>query len=506
MLIKLQTLEILYKISATARFNSERGEILEKLLGRVLSKGLEKVDMQKELDCLKDIDKGQKDLFSPTGVFRYQRNLAFLKIDGKRATEYIYTTYFPFTQPDLCGELGYRVASSLLVCQSISYVVGTKAKNLGFKNEVYKFNDKYEYANQSFVCIPDREYIEIWSKAITFKVDEVLKDMDNVLFNGLGEHIDIDMTNGVKEAFEQLSFTQESIQNGEPFRLEVKPLLKINTDTYVLLGNFYLLRSLLYRCETLLKDCKFYRETSGYVFERRVLTLLSDKFGSDLYPNIHYGNNYELDGLLNLKTSSWFIECASHPPDIEALFGNEVEIQEDLEKSIIHCQNQGARDIENADNEAIKRYNPHGKKGIIIVTDPYYPNMMGSVYKYFEAIAKEFNTQLPKEIKNPIPEIKYPKYIITYFELDDILSQPDSNLFEEFLEWRTQDNMPIACSDELDYWDYFTKMYGDAQREDTFRLYQKNRNIIHYIGNRFNNKHYLDKIMEKESKEKNTGS
>ena len=172
--------------------------------------------------------------------------------------------------------------------------------------------------------------------------------------------------------------------------------------------------------------------------------LFSNKFSADLHPKIKYGNNYELDGLLNLKNTSWFIECASHPPDIEALFGNDVEIEEDLEKSIIHCQNQGVRDIENAENEAIKRYNPHDKRGIIVVTDPYYPNMMGSVYNYFASMTKEFNKPLPEEIKNPIPEVKFPRYIITYFELEDILSQPDSNLFEEFLEWRTQSNMPIA--------------------------------------------------------------
>ena len=500
MLIKQQTLELLHRISATARFNSERVEILEKLLGKVLSEGLETVDMQKCLDDFKKLEKDQKDLFSPQGIFKQQRNLSFFKIDGKKATEYLYTTYFPFTNPELCGELGYRVAFSLLLCQSISYVVGTKAKKLGFTNEVYKFNDRYEYANQSFVSIPNDNYIKIWSDAITFKTEEILSDIDNILLNELGEHMDTEMTTGIKEAFNELSFTQEDIQNGELFRLEIKPLLKIDVDTYVLLGNFYILRALVYQCETLLKNCKFYRENSGYVFERKALMLFSNKFSADLHPKIKYGNNYELDGLLNLKNTSWFIECASHPPDIEALFGNDVEIEEDLEKSIIHCQNQGVRDIENAENEAIKRYNPHDKRGIIVVTDPYYPNMMGSVYNYFASMTKEFNKPLPEEIKNPIPEVKFPRYIITYFELEDILSQPDSNLFEEFLEWRTQSNMPIACTDELDYWDYFTKMYGNKEREEIFRICQKNRNIIYYIGNRFNDKHHLDKIMEKESK------
>jgi hypothetical protein len=504
MLIKSQNLELLYRISATARFNSERVEILEELLGKVLTEGLENVDIQKSLDDIKDAKEKEHDLFSPKGIFRNQKSITLFKIDQKQAMEYLYATYLPITNSGLCGELGYKVAISLAVCQSISHVCGSKAKSLGFKNKTYKFNDKYEYGNLSFVCIPNEDYIKIWSKSITFKTEEILKDMDGILLEGLGEHLDNVMEAGIKEAFNQLSFTQQDIQNGEPFRLEIKPLLKIDNNTYVLLGNFYILRALMYRCETLLKDCKFYRENSGKIFEINALKVIYKKFNSDLHPNITYkidNKNYELDGLLNLKNSSWFIECASHPPDIDALFGDEIEIQEDLEKSIIHCHDQGVRDIENSELEAIKRFSPKEKKGIIIIINPYYPNMADSIYRYFESVAKELNKPVPEEIRNPLPEIKFPRYIVTYFELEKILSEYDSDLFEEFLAWRTQENMPIACLDELDYWDYFTKMYGDKEREQIFRMCQEKHNIIHYIGNRFNDKSYLEKIMENEAKE-----
>ena len=141
MLIKSQNLELLYRISATARFNSERVEILEKLLGKVLTQGLENVDIQKSLDDIKEAKEKEHDLFSPKGIFRNQRGIALFKIDQKRAMEYLHATYLPITNPELCGELGYKVATSLTVCQSISYVCELKP----FHSMLHILQQRYYY-------------------------------------------------------------------------------------------------------------------------------------------------------------------------------------------------------------------------------------------------------------------------------------------------------------------------------------------------------------------------
>ena len=347
-----------------------------------------------------------------------------------------------------------------------------------------------------FLC----KFIDKWTKIITVTKDEIIQSISHSFYNLTGEMIDAETIAGFQNALDALSFSCEAFIYQKSINLKDTPLLKVGQDKYILLGNNYLVSALPYRCEKALNKCKVYRENKGKLFEKIVLKLFTSTYGSNFHQNIKYGS-YELDGLLNLSHTSWFIECSSHPPNISSEFSDEVKLFDDFRKSVIKCQDQGKRAIEHAADDEYKNSSLKEKKGIIVIIDEHYPNISDAEYKYFEEIGKSINKSLPEQFKNQIPKIEYPRYVINYFELETIIEQPDAYLFEEFLEWRTQDNMPISCSDELDYWDYFTKMLNDKQREKEFRICQERHHIIQYIGNRFNNKSYLNKIIEKESKE-----
>ena len=500
--VSRKTLDIIYTLCATARFNSERAGIVNRLIVKVIEQNIEDVDIKASLDKIKrEIDERFYREKPLTWLFELQQEVVFSKISVANVNELVLKMYLPLAL--YCGDVGVRISVLVSVCNSIATVCDTHMKTRNFDNSVmYQFENRNEYVNLSFVKVPDQNYIDIFAKCITFSKTEIFKDFESIRYK-LNVQTDPEMIKQMQDyitdALESLSIPEQNSQNLK-VDIEANPILKIDSETYVLVGSYYLYRTLLHKCELLLKDYRFYRERKGKVFESIVLDLFQKTYGENFHPNIKYNNN-EVDGLLNLNTSSWFIECSSHPPDMHTGFSDATSLFEDFRKSVIKCQDQGVRAIDNSNGEAIRSFRPKDKKGIIVIIDEHYPNISEPQYKYFENVWRSEGRELPEQLKNPIPKTVYPKYVINYFELEGILAQPDAKLFEEFLIWRTQDSMPIACSDELDYWDYFTKMYGDKEREQIFKMCQEKHNIIHYIGNRFNDKSYLERIMENETRE-----
>ncbi len=103
--------------------------------------------------------------------------------------------------------------------------------------------------------------------------------------------------------------------------------------------------------------------------------------------------------------------------------------------------------------------------GIIIILEGIYPQLNTTT---FFCIAQN--------------KLDIPRLIINYFDLKEILNQPNSYLFEEFLIWRTQKNMPIMCNDEMDYWIFFSKYWHDSEMQKFLKKAIKNHNLIIYRG------------------------
>jgi hypothetical protein len=86
--------------------------------------------------------------------------------------------------------------------------------------------------------------------------------------------------------------------------------------------------------------------------------------------------------------------------------------------------------------------------------------------------------------------------VFNYFDLRTIINQHDARLFEDFLIWRSQKNMPIYAFDECDYWAFYTNMRMDKNFKKGFKLAQEKDNLILYISERFNDKSHLFNIVE----------
>jgi hypothetical protein len=63
--------------------------------------------------------------------------------------------------------------------------------------------------------------------------------------------------------------------------------------------------------------------------------------------------------------------------------------------------------------------------------------------------------------------------------------------------------MPIVCMDERDYWNYYFGTYlNDKKAQETFKIAQEREFRIHYIGNWYNNKDYIEELVKEEASQK----
>jgi hypothetical protein len=189
---------------------------------------------------------------------------------------------------------------------------------------------------------------------------------------------------------------------------------------------------------------------------------------------------------MNSRRSTWFIECKSRDISPESLLGDSKKIAKDIERAIEDSLKQGTRAIKYKDTKYFSRYKIKNRVGILIIIEGIFPNI-----------------RLPNipGISNPLDACEYPVCVFNYFDLKLILEQPDANMFEEFLIWRSQKNMPIYAFDECDYWGFFNDRYRQNKEvKKMFKLNQDYNQTIIYSSPRFNNKNYLNKIIENNNK------
>ena len=233
----------------------------------------------------------------------------------------------------------------------------------------------------------------------------------------------------------------------------------------------------------MLNKSKSYSTKKGKLFETISLDLITKVPHSKLEGrNILY-DAFELDGLLNLRRSTWFIECKSRDISPESLSGNYNKISKDIERAIKDSVKQGTRAINYKDTKYFSKYKIKNRVGILIILEGIFPNI-----------------RLPRIIHtNPLDSCKYLVCVFNYFELKHILEQTDANMFEEFLIWRSQKNMPIYAFDECDYWAFFNDHYRiNKEIKEIFKSQQENNQTTIYTSPRFNDKSYLNKIIENE--------
>ncbi len=445
----------LYELLATLRYNQERVPLIEILLKDFL------LNPNKDIGKLIE-DSKEKSSFS--SLFKEQDTILSSSIPDLDAISYIEQRYGKYNEI-FRKKYGIGLDTTFSMPLMIMLRCINKAKELNFKGGMYIFQNKEEYGNLDFFKLPSEDYINKWKKVITFTKDE-LKGIGNVsaIIN--------------YKALDFFCFTLEELDEDRSLRFQEFPILKIN-DKYTIVNQKYLLRYLPQKFEILLKDCEEYNRDKGKVFEKMALELLEKIPNSKLTKNIKYGD-YELDAILQLSDYSWFVECSSRCPSINSLKGDKRSVLTDLKRSILKCVNQAKRAIEHIDDKEISKYVESNRKvGIIIILEGIYPNLTWT------------NVFDPIELNCPVRI-----FIINYFDLQKIMKEKEINYFKDFLVWRTQENMPIKCMDEADYWGYYFDRYhmNDRLFKKAFKLAQSKQMKIFYISARFNDKTYLSKI------------
>jgi hypothetical protein len=332
----------------------------------------------------------------------------------------------------------------------------------GFDGSVYQFKSKQEYADLGFISIPPEFYIQAWTDATTMDIGELSRqlrpdlgrnELDYVL-NLLCYDLDVRPHTGAS--------------------LIMKPFLRLDKNSIVLLVDNYMMRNLPAVYEAQFATIKSYRESKGKAFEELVKQTLRALPFKTLAFNLKYGNDFEVDSVVELQKSNWAVEVTSHPPSLKALQGDSVAIENDLQKSLRKCIDQGKRCLDNMDSYPLEYFGKNGKrKAIMVVVDGAYPQLNPTTGTRFH-------------------EEKETIYVINWFDLRTLIEQPELDNLEDFLAWRTTPPMPVICYDERDYWAYyFDRHLKTPQMKETYSIAQQKMLRGFYISARFNDKGYL---------------
>ena len=461
----------LFEILATLNYNTERTEVLEGVLTKFL-KHPKSMDIAAEARMFKRKWSGGSTVSSSTAdkndfmkelLFSYQV-IINRSVPVQHVLEYLYGKYAPFAKE---FENKYKIKWEALITFSffLKAYVGDKMNDHRVIQDVYQYETKEEYGDSGFVKIPDSTYIDTWRRAIT--IDKA------GLYKGLAQYLTKDEIDYITDL---LSYNANEALASDKRNLFYKPLARLGSDSFVILIPDYLVKNLPVLYEKLLREIPSYLDVKGKAFEdlcQRTLKLLPFK---TLAFNRKYGR-YEVDAILELSRTNLIIEIKSHPPSERALDGELEAINRDLEKTVRDGINQANRCIENLSSSSLAYFNGNGKRNqIIIIVDGLYPQLNTSnVVRYFNE--------------------KVTPYVINWFDLRTILEQHDISLFEEFLDWRTINPMPVFCFQETDYWSFYADKYRNSNevRATVAKMQEMGHKLI-YISHRFNDKRYLSKI------------
>ena len=459
----------LFEITSTLRFNSERQDPIESLLVDFLAtprsldvkSEVRKVAYKEHAENATYVEEIQRTGIFPASSWFKQLGLLVRDVPTEHVPQYIVSKYLPFAD-EFEQHYHCRWDSIMRFTMKFGEYLGFKMYQCGFDGSVYQFKSKEEYADIGFVSTPSDFYIEAWTNSTTIDIGE----LSRLVKPDLGR-------NELDYVLNLLCFDP---QDG-PFTnasLVLKPLIRLDKDTVVLLVNNYLMRNLPMVYEAQFSAIKAYRESKGNTFEELVKQTLRALPFKTLAFNLSYGAGFEVDSLLELQKSNWAVEVTSHPPSMKALQGNPVAIEDDLQKSLRKCIDQGKRCLDNMDKYPLDYFGKNGKrKAIMIVVDGVYPQLNPTTGTRFH-------------------EERETIYLINWFDLRVIIEQAELDKFEDFLMWRTTPPMPIICYDERDYWAYyFDRHLKTPQMKEAYGISQEKMLRGFYISARFNDKGYI---------------
>jgi len=404
-------------------------------------------------------------------------------------TQYILERYIN------CRELFFKeVGISLSAMWHFSWEIlmfSAKQAN-GGPLPVYKYKDKIEYGNRNYLASPSKAIENLFTNVSVLDINKLKLHIIESINKYNEDLLELQKSSGAKKempVYDKIDFQQFekylSLYSFNLSKLDAEKVIRfkefpffICDEKLVVLENryFYYLPQKIHK---LLLNSKKFETTKGKVFEKMALKLLSDVPYSNIEENITYPLG-ELDGLLNLRRSTWFVECKSRVLHSESLLGDIKKISKDFERGVLDAIKQAEKAIENKNTCEINSLRVKPRIGVLVVTEAIFPN--------------ESMLLLPYLLKNEnFAFSKYLCVIFNYFELKKILEQTDKHLFEEYLIWRAKKNMPIFCFDECDYWAFFTEHYRvNKEMKATFKIAQENKLKTFYISKRFNNKEYLE--------------
>lgn len=444
--------------------NPERRPICTSIFREILSNNLIEIDIKKSAQEVfensfktprhRNIRSNYSEIFAPDDLFKILDDSYILntRLDKNDVFDYIQKRFFDY---DTIFKKEYQISTEdfTLIAITILDALAERAKKILFYPESYQFESKAEYGNLGFLKIPDKDYIYKWSRVMTFSKKDILDRLPKE------KAINIDFF------LDNYSFTQKQVQLNPELRFQEKPILKIDNTKFVLAFPFLLITCLPQKFEFLLQKIPKYSSDRGHTFEGMALDLFTTVICKNFRQNFVYSpSDGEIDGILEFEKNFWLIECKSRPVSVKSLQGDYRSIQTDVNKTIKKSEKQIGKALKNIEklilNENVKK-NP----GEIIVLDGIYPPLNTTT---IFCVASN--------------KLKIPRLVINYFDLKDILNHPHSYLFEEFLIWRTQKDMPIMCNDELDYWIWFLKYWNDPQMEEAIKKAIQNHNTIIYRG------------------------
>ena len=473
--------EIIDKIlefASLIKYNGEKRDFIEKALKKFLSNPKENFSIEKEIKKIfknkeildkKDIKRDLNNFFTAEEMFEMQDYILTIDAGKEDLLFYLIEKYTPYDLK-LKEEIGITVTDLIKFSTTLNNIYNYDLISGGYASNPNIFKSKeeayYPYKLQYF----DKENVEI-SKMASFITKDALLIF---LKEGFDKNFMKDVIKNIDILLNLISFSREDIIKDPKIRFQEKPLFRIDKENYILINEVHLFFGLPYRLDSLLNNYFWYTNKKGKDFERVAFKVLEEinrnrKIEGEFFQNIKYGD-YESDGLINFEDTSWFVELKGRIPRSKSFKGNINSVSKDIKRGIKNAEEQALRAIKESEKKGkigdkkIKR-----NKGILIITEGMYPNLNQNPFMEFK-----------REDEN------YPRYIISFLTLMEILRQHDIHYFKKFLEWRVDPEMPIYCMSELDYWDYFTQMQNGLDKKEGYELCKKRHNKLIFNGKRFN--------------------
>lgn len=469
---KKNYLKSLYTLTAALRYNGEKVDLLESVLSDLLLNP-RAINIEKEArEIAKQIPPrltaGQELSESEYKSLRSEwfklKRLLIRGVSENYVEEYIIGKFLPFS---IEFEERYSIRWDALktFCYKFMEYLEFRKHSAMFRDETYEFESMKDYDPGS-VKTPDNNFIDLWQAVSTIDI----RDLKELFQNFLGAH-ELDKILSV------LTIDDEDIKKESEVNFALKPFVRIDSNTMILLTESYLIKALPLMYEALFKEISAFRDSKGDAFEKLVgFTLRGLPFRTLAFDRT-YGR-YQIDAILEFEKTNWFVEVKSHPVTYESLSGNPVAIERDLEKSIEKAIAQGKICFQHLESNSLSYFKRNGKKNrILVVLDGTYPQLNPTTAIRF------FNEEIPV-------------YIINWFDLRELVEQKETLYFEEFLRWRITDPMPIVCFDEKDYWGYFFDRHLNVPHfDEIFKKSQEKMYRIFYSSPRFNDKSYLNRLL-----------